>query len=83
MPSTAGNGVMYKCDRCYNRLADGELPACIEACPENVQTIGPRDEIIKKAKANNLAAAMIAAPIAGIAAALSIKSGGQLFDNRV
>ena len=51
MPSMAGNGVMYKCDRCYNRIADGELPACIEACPEDVQTIGPREEIIKKAHA--------------------------------
>lgn len=124
MPSMAGNGVMYKCDRCYNRLADGELPACIEACPEDVQTIGPREEIIKKAQvlakeingyiygendnggtntiyvspvsfeelnkaiekgkgkphlepvkdmmaqANNLAAAMFVAPIAGIAAAI-------------
>ena len=120
----AGNGVMYKCDRCYDRVADGELPACIEACPEDVQTIGPRDEIIKKAhalaketkgyiygenenggtntiyvspvpfedlnqaiekgkgkphlepvkdtmaQANNLAAAMIVTPIAGIAAAV-------------
>ena len=42
---------MYKCDRCYDRIAKGELPACIEACPEDVQTIGPRDEIIKKAHA--------------------------------
>jgi Fe-S-cluster-containing dehydrogenase component len=49
LPSLAGNGVMYKCDRCYSRLADGELPACIEACPEDVQTIGPRREIIEKA----------------------------------
>jgi Fe-S-cluster-containing dehydrogenase component len=51
LPSMAGNGVMYKCDRCYDRLANGETPACIEACPEDVQTIGPRDEIIKKAHA--------------------------------
>jgi len=51
MPSMAGNGVMYKCDRCYNLIADGEVPACIEACPEDVQTIGPRDEILKKAHA--------------------------------
>ena len=105
-------------------MAEGEPPACIEACPENVQTIGPREEIIKKAhalakeingyiygenenggtntiyvspvpfedlnqaiekgkgkphlapvkdtmaQANNLAAAMIVAPIAGIAAAV-------------
>jgi hypothetical protein len=42
---------MFKCDRCYNRLEKGELPACIEACPEDVQTIGPRDEILKKAHA--------------------------------
>jgi formate dehydrogenase iron-sulfur subunit len=40
---------MYKCDRCYNRLEKGEKPACIEACPENVQTIGPRKEIIQQA----------------------------------
>lgn len=51
LPSLAGNGVMYKCDRCYNRLENGELPACIEECPEDVQTIGPRDEIIRQAHA--------------------------------
>ena len=50
LPSLAGNGVMYKCDRCYNRIARGELPACIDACPEDVQTIGPRDEIIRQAR---------------------------------
>ena len=51
LPAFAGNGVMYKCDRCYNRLEKGELPACIEACPEDVQTIGPRKEILEKAHA--------------------------------
>jgi Fe-S-cluster-containing dehydrogenase component len=49
MPALAGNGVMYKCDRCHNRLEKGETPACIEACPENVQTIGPRREILERA----------------------------------
>jgi Fe-S-cluster-containing dehydrogenase component len=49
MPALAGNGVMYKCDRCYNRLERGETPACIEVCPENVQTIGPRREILEQA----------------------------------
>jgi Fe-S-cluster-containing dehydrogenase component len=48
-PSFAGNGVMYKCDRCQDRIAQGGIPACIEACPEDVQTIGPRDEIRAKA----------------------------------
>ena len=51
LPNFAGNGVMYKCDRCYNRIEKGELPACIDICPENVQKIGPRDEIIKEAHA--------------------------------
>jgi Fe-S-cluster-containing dehydrogenase component len=51
LPNLAGNGVMYKCDRCYDRIAEGDLPACIEACPEDVQTIGPREEIIQKAHA--------------------------------
>ena len=49
LPSLAGNGVMYKCDRCYDRVAAGELPACIEACPQGVQSIGPRPEILEKA----------------------------------
>ena len=56
LPNYAGNGVMFKCDRCFNRVAAGELPACIEACPKEVQTIGPRQEIIKKA--HQLAQAM-------------------------
>ena len=51
LPGLAGNGVMYKCDRCYQKLEQGEIPACIEACPENVQTIGPRSEMIEKAHA--------------------------------
>jgi Fe-S-cluster-containing dehydrogenase component len=49
LPSYAGNGVMYKCDRCWNRIAEGALPACIEACPYDVQTIGPRQAIVEKA----------------------------------
>ncbi len=51
MPAFAGNGVMFKCDRCYRRIAAGETPACIDACPEGVQTIGPREEIIARARA--------------------------------
>jgi hypothetical protein len=42
---------MFKCDRCYDRMARGEAPACIEACPEGVQSIGPRDEILARAHA--------------------------------
>lgn len=49
-PSLAGNGVMYKCDRCQDIIAAGGMPACIEACPEGVQNIGPRDEILAQAR---------------------------------
>lgn len=56
MPAFAGNGVMYKCDRCYDLVAKGGTPACITVCPEGVQTIGPRDEIL--AKARSLASGM-------------------------
>ncbi len=50
-PAYGGNGVMFKCHRCYERLEHGELPACVEICPEGVQTIGPREEIIAQAHA--------------------------------
>lgn len=49
LPQFAGNGTMYKCDRCFDRVAAGELPACIEVCPESVQEIGPRSEMLAKA----------------------------------
>ncbi len=49
LPNYAGNGVMYKCDRCYQLVAEGKEPACIEICPEKVQKIGPRDEIVAEA----------------------------------
>lgn len=49
LPAFAGNGIMNKCDRCYDRIAVGEPPACIEACPEDVQTIGPRKVILDMA----------------------------------
>lgn len=50
MPRLAGNGVMYKCDRCYQLLDKGELPVCISVCPEDVQSIGPRREMVAKAQ---------------------------------
>jgi len=50
MPQYAGNGVMYKCDRCFDRVAEGELPACIEVCPADVQQIGPQSRILEKAR---------------------------------
>jgi len=51
LPRYGGNGVMYKCDRCVDRVAAGQKPACIEACPYDVQEIGPRAEMVAKAHA--------------------------------
>jgi formate dehydrogenase iron-sulfur subunit len=45
LPSLAGNGVMYKCDLCNDRLKEGKLPVCIEACPQQAMLIGNRKEI--------------------------------------
>ncbi len=49
-PSLFGNGVMYKCDLCADLIAEGKPPACIDACPRQAMSIGPREEIFKKAE---------------------------------
>ncbi|MBP7343052.1 MAG: 4Fe-4S dicluster domain-containing protein [Syntrophaceae bacterium] len=49
LPDFMGNGVMYKCDLCNERLKEGKLPGCIEACPRQAMLIGPRREIEKNA----------------------------------
>jgi Fe-S-cluster-containing dehydrogenase component len=51
MPRYAGNGVMFKCDRCADRVAEGRKPACIEGCPYGVQDIGSRTDMVAKAHA--------------------------------
>lgn len=50
LPRFAGNGVMYKCDRCHDRVAVGKQPACIEACPVTAQVMGPRADILAEAE---------------------------------
>ena len=35
----AERGIVGKCDHCHNRLADGDSPACVAACPETALTI--------------------------------------------
>lgn len=50
LPDYMGNGVMYKCDLCHERLDEGKAPACIEACPQRAMLIGPREEIFAEAE---------------------------------
>ena len=50
LPDYMGNGVMYKCDLCDDRLREGKQPACIEACPLKAMLIGPREDIFALAE---------------------------------
>jgi formate dehydrogenase iron-sulfur subunit len=39
-----------KCDMCYERQANGQPPACVEACPVQASVVGWRDEILEEAQ---------------------------------
>lgn len=43
--------LVRKCDFCYDRLQQGRVPACIEACPTGAVTFGKRDELLAQARA--------------------------------
>ncbi|MBI5253933.1 MAG: 4Fe-4S dicluster domain-containing protein [Euryarchaeota archaeon] len=43
-------GVARKCHMCYNRIAQGRKPACVETCLTGAIQFGDRAEIIQKAK---------------------------------
>jgi Fe-S-cluster-containing dehydrogenase component len=40
---------VQKCKRCYGETAEGEGPACVEACPEGALTFGRRSELLAEA----------------------------------
>lgn len=40
---------MQKCNLCYDRIAEGQPPACVEACPTGASSFGSRDEILREA----------------------------------
>ena len=42
--------MVHKCDFCWERQKQGQLPACVEICPVEAITFGPRSELIKVAR---------------------------------
>jgi len=44
------NPKIVKCDMCYDRLQEGQLPACVEGCPAEALKYGTRKELIAEAR---------------------------------
>ena len=40
---------LVKCELCRDRLAEGKLPGCVEACPRGAVIYGKRDELLREA----------------------------------
>lgn len=51
----SGKGIIRKCDMCSSRLAVGEPPACVQACPSEAIAIRlvEREQVIDEAEASN------------------------------
>jgi formate dehydrogenase iron-sulfur subunit len=39
-----------KCTLCFERLQEGKLPGCVEACPEKATIFGTREELLREAR---------------------------------
>jgi len=46
----SANPRIRKCVLCWDRLAEGELPACVENCPGEALMFGTRRELIREAR---------------------------------
>jgi len=41
---------MKKCAMCYDKLQQAEIPACVEACPNNALLFGERNKLLNRAR---------------------------------
>lgn len=44
------NPIIQKCRMCYERVEEGKIPACVEACTEDAMLFGKRSELLEIAK---------------------------------
>ena len=56
-PRREGDGRVWKCTLCYDRLKDGMEPACAKACPTDSIQFGPLDELRGRGRARRARAA--------------------------
>lgn len=49
-PPVRNIGVAQKCTLCYDRLKDGQVPACAKACPTQSIQFGTREELLEIAR---------------------------------
>ena len=50
VPRYDAEGKVTKCHLCFDRIAEGMLPACAKTCPTGALQFGDRDELITTAK---------------------------------
>jgi formate dehydrogenase iron-sulfur subunit len=49
-PEVPKRGVAQKCTLCYDRLVDGEVPACAKTCPTTSIAFGDHDDLLDRAR---------------------------------
>jgi Fe-S-cluster-containing dehydrogenase component/DMSO reductase anchor subunit len=59
-------GIVRKCDMCQGRLAAGEAPACVQACPNGAIAIGIVDTVVLQASAATGGSLVPGAPASSI-----------------